>query len=127
MYCKNKLVCAILGTTITLHGAAAVFRARRSSGRAAETGAAVTDDKGEDDMTEHPIKKVLVANRGEIAIRVFRACADLDIRTVAMYSKEDTYSLFRTKADESYQMPDTLGPAWFLSEHSRHYRPGQTP
>ena len=61
-------------------------------------------------MTEHPIKKVLVANRGEIAIRVFRACADLDIRTVAMYSKEDTYSLFRTKADESYQMPDTLGP-----------------
>ena len=52
-------------------------------------------------MTEHPINKVLVANRGEIAIRVFRACADLDLRTVAMYSKEDTYSLFRTKADES--------------------------
>ena len=61
-------------------------------------------------MTEHPIKKVLVANRGEIAIRVFRACADLDIRTVAMESRGDTYSLFRTKADESDQMPDTLGP-----------------
>ena len=61
-------------------------------------------------MSEHPIKKVLVANRGEIAIRVFRACADLDLRTVAMYSKEDTYSLFRTKADESYQMSEKLGP-----------------
>ncbi len=61
-------------------------------------------------MSEHPIKKVLVANRGEIAIRVFRACADLELRTVAMYSKEDTYSLFRTKADESYQMSEKLGP-----------------
>ena len=73
---------------------------------------ATTDSskEGDDRMTEHPIKKVLVANRGEIAIRVFRACADLDLRTVAMYSKEDTYSLFRTKADESYQMSEKLGP-----------------
>ena len=64
-------------------------------------------------MNEHQIRdihKVLVANRGEIAIRVFRACADLNLRTVAMYSKEDTYSLFRTKADESYQMNEKLGP-----------------
>ena len=47
-------------------------------------------------------KKVLVANRGEIAIRIFRACAELGIKSVGIYSKEDKYSLFRTKADESY-------------------------
>ncbi len=44
-------------------------------------------------------KKVLVANRGEIAMRVFRACHDLDLQTIAIYSNEDTYSLFRTAAD----------------------------
>ncbi|MCL2200380.1 MAG: pyruvate carboxylase [Oscillospiraceae bacterium] len=48
------------------------------------------------------IKKVLVANRGEIAIRIFRACTELGLKTVAMYSQEDTYNLFRTKADEAY-------------------------
>ncbi|MBM7095909.1 pyruvate carboxylase [Bacillus sp. H-16] len=48
------------------------------------------------------IKKVLVANRGEIAIRIFRACTELDIRTVAIYSKEDTGSYHRYKADEAY-------------------------
>ena len=48
------------------------------------------------------IKRVLVANRGEIAIRVFRACNELGLSTVAIYSQEDIYNLFRTKADESY-------------------------
>ena len=47
-------------------------------------------------------KRVMVANRGEIAIRIFRACQELGIRTVAIYSEEDKNSLFRTKADESY-------------------------
>ncbi|MDD4666201.1 MAG: biotin carboxylase N-terminal domain-containing protein, partial [Clostridia bacterium] len=46
-------------------------------------------------------KRILVANRGEIAIRVFRACSELGIRTIAIYSEEDKNSLFRTKADES--------------------------
>lgn len=55
-------------------------------------------------------KKVLVANRGEIAIRVFRALSELDITTVSIYSKEDKYSLFRTKADESYALNPEKGP-----------------
>src|SRR3954465_14925439 len=48
------------------------------------------------------IKKVLVANRGEIAIRIFRACTELHIRTVAIYSQEDTGAFHRYKADEAY-------------------------
>ncbi len=47
-------------------------------------------------------KKVLVANRGEIAIRIFRACNELGIRSVGIYSEEDKNALFRQKADESY-------------------------
>ena len=46
-------------------------------------------------------KRVLVANRGEIAIRIFRACKELGIRSVAIYSEEDKNTLFRTKADEA--------------------------
>lgn len=54
--------------------------------------------------------KVLVANRGEIAIRIFRACAELQIRSVGIYSEEDKYALFRTKADESYLIGEGKGP-----------------
>ncbi|RYY40848.1 MAG: pyruvate carboxylase [Chitinophagaceae bacterium] len=53
---------------------------------------------------EKKITKLLVANRGEIAIRVLRACTELDIRTVAIYTFEDRYSLHRYKADEAYQV-----------------------
>lgn len=55
-------------------------------------------------------KKILVANRGEIAIRVFRACKELGIRSVAIYSEQDKTSLFRTKADESYQIGKNKTP-----------------
>jgi hypothetical protein len=55
-------------------------------------------------------KRVLVANRGEIAIRVFRACEELGIRSVAIYSEEDKNSLFRTKADESYRVGKGKSP-----------------
>ncbi len=55
-------------------------------------------------------KKVLVANRGEIAIRVFRACSELGIRTVGVYTEEDKYGLHRTKADESYLIGEGKGP-----------------
>lgn len=55
-------------------------------------------------------KKILVANRGEIAIRVFRACKELGIRSLAIYSEQDKTSLFRTKADESYQIGKNKTP-----------------
>ena len=55
-------------------------------------------------------KRVLVANRGEIAIRIFRACKELGIRTVAIYSEEDKGAMFRTKADESYLIGQGKSP-----------------
>ncbi|MFP4506679.1 MAG: pyruvate carboxylase [Cyclobacteriaceae bacterium] len=50
------------------------------------------------------LDKILVANRGEIAIRILRAASELRIRTVAIYTYEDRYSLHRYKADEAYQI-----------------------
>ena len=60
--------------------------------------------------TIKPFKKVLVANRGEIAIRVFRALNELGITSVSIYSKQDRLALFRAKADESYQLDSDKGP-----------------
>lgn len=61
-------------------------------------------------MSQQSIQKVLVANRGEIAIRVFRACTELNIRTVAIYSKEDSGSYHRYKADEAYLVGEGKKP-----------------
>ncbi len=65
------------------------------------------------------IERLLVANRGEIAIRVFRAAAELNIRTIAIYTYEDRYSLHRYKADEAYQVgteEDPLKPYLDIEE-----------
>jgi pyruvate carboxylase len=60
--------------------------------------------------------KILVANRGEIAIRVMRAANELGKRTVAIYAEEDKLSLHRFKADEAYLVGQGLGPvAAYLS------------
>ncbi|MEO1024946.1 MAG: biotin carboxylase N-terminal domain-containing protein, partial [Pseudomonadota bacterium] len=60
--------------------------------------------------------KILIANRGEIAIRVMRAANELGKRTVAVYAEEDKLSLHRFKADEAYQIGIGLGPvAAYLS------------
>lgn len=68
------------------------------------------------------IRKLLVANRSEIAIRVFRAANELDIRTVAVFAEEDRLALHRFKADESYligrgpHLDQNMGPvASYLS------------
>ena len=56
------------------------------------------------------IRSILVANRGEISIRVMRAANELGLRTVAIYSQEDRFSLHRTKADEAYRVGRDKGP-----------------
>ncbi len=58
----------------------------------------------------HKIRKLLAANRGEIAIRIFRAANELGLRTVGIYSQEDRLSLHRFKADETYQVGAGKGP-----------------
>lgn len=54
--------------------------------------------------------KLLAANRGEIAIRIFRAANELGLRTVSMFAEEDRFSRHRFKADEAYQLNQDKGP-----------------
>ncbi|MFN8323877.1 MAG: pyruvate carboxylase [Chitinophagales bacterium] len=61
-------------------------------------------------MPAKKFNKLLVANRGEIAIRILRAASELKIKTVAVYTYEDRYSLHRYKADESYQIGPNTEP-----------------
>ena len=55
-------------------------------------------------------QKILIANRGEIAIRVMRAANELGKKTVAVYAEEDKLGLHRFKADEAYRIGEGLGP-----------------
>src|ERR1700688_3351799 len=57
-----------------------------------------------------PMRKLLAANRSEIAIRIFRAANELGLRTVGIYSQEDRLGLHRFKADEAYQVGAGKGP-----------------
>ena len=61
-------------------------------------------------MAAKQFKKIMAANRGEIAIRIFRACTELGISTVAIYSEQDRLSLHRYKADEAYLVGKGKGP-----------------
>jgi pyruvate carboxylase len=61
-------------------------------------------------MQKRKFRKIMAANRGEIAIRIFRACTELGISTVAIYSEEDKLSLHRYKADEAYQVGKGKSP-----------------
>lgn len=56
------------------------------------------------------INKIMVANRGEIAVRVFRAASEAGIRTVAVYSEQDAKQLHRQKADEAYMIGKGMPP-----------------
>ena len=56
------------------------------------------------DPAPRPIQKLLVANRGEIAIRIFRSATELGLRTVAVYTHEDRFALHRFKADQAFQV-----------------------
>jgi pyruvate carboxylase len=60
--------------------------------------------------TLRPFSKILVSNRSEIAIRVFRAATELGLRTVAIYAEEDRFGIHRFKADESYLVGQGKGP-----------------
>jgi pyruvate carboxylase len=60
--------------------------------------------------TIRPFERVLVANRSEIAIRVFRACTELGIRTLGIFSKEDRSAFHRYKADETYPLDQAMDP-----------------
>lgn len=60
--------------------------------------------------TIRPINKLMAANRSEIAVRIFRAGTELDLRTVAVFAQEDRFCIHRYKADEAYQIGAGKGP-----------------
>ena len=72
--------------------------------------ALIRSETAASDRAIRPFKKLLAANRSEIAIRIFRAGTELGLRTVAIYAQEDRFCLHRFKADESYLVGQGKGP-----------------
>src|ERR1700690_1961073 len=68
------------------------------------------NEAGAASRTGRPFKKLLAANRSEIAIRIFRAGTELGLRTVAIFAQEDRFCLHRFKADEAYLVGQGKGP-----------------
>ena len=66
--------------------------------------------QGDKRVVKTPIKKLLIANRGEIAVRIARACTEGNIRTVAIYSEQDAKQIHRQKTDESYLIGKGMPP-----------------
>ena len=66
------------------------------------TGVVGLEPQGSSAMNPRPIRKLLVANRGEIGIRVMRAAVEMDIKTVAIYSHEDRFALHRFKVEQTH-------------------------
>nr|WIV69446.1 pyruvate carboxylase [Hyphantria cunea] len=93
----------ILKARYALRASASQFQAWSNT----KTRSAATSEKK---VEYKPIRSVLVANRGEIAIRVFRACTELGIKSVAIYSEQDKLQMHRQKADESYLVGKGLPP-----------------
>lgn len=88
----------------------------RSACRYIHASAALQQEPNRREPRRQEIKKLMVANRGEIAIRVFRAATEAGIRTVAIYSEQDANHMHRQKADEAYLIGKGMPPvAAYLS------------
>ena len=100
---RSDISAYVRGTLLSLQTVARSTQYRRSPTRSEFPASSVS--------TDHPMRKLLVANRSEIAIRVFRAATELGLGTVAVYTYEDRFSLHRFKADESYLIGPPEGGA----------------